>query len=133
MRLTTRSEYALLALIYIARYGQDDFVKIEEICAKYKISKKYLEQLFVTMKQNHLLKAKTGAKGGYRLAMPSEKISIARIVRLMDGALAPVNSVSRHFFSHTPIEQEKKIVETLREIRNYVSNKLENVKLSDLI
>jgi DNA-binding IscR family transcriptional regulator len=46
MKLTTKSEYLLLALIYIARHDKDSFIKIEDICSAYDIPKKYLEQLF---------------------------------------------------------------------------------------
>lgn len=133
MKLTTKSEYSILALIYIARHEKKDFVKIGDICSKYNISKKYLDQLLLALKQNRLLKTKRGASGGYRLAMPPVKISLADIIRLMDGALAPTESVSTHFFSHTPLEKEKKIMGVFKEIRNYVSKRLESLKLSDLI
>ena len=132
MRLTTKSEYSILALIYIARHAGKDFVKVDDICSKYDIPKKYLEHLLLALKQNRYLKAKRGASGGYMLAMPANKISIAQVTRLMDGALAPTESVSTYFFSHTPLEQEKKIMDVFKEIRDYISKKLENLKLSDL-
>jgi Rrf2 family cysteine metabolism transcriptional repressor len=133
MKLTTKSEYTLLGLIYIARHKNQGFIKIEDICSKYDIPKKYLEQLFLILKQNRYLKAKRSARGGYRLAMPAKKISIAQIIRLMDGALAPTESVSAYFFSHTPLEREKKIMTVFKEIRRYVANRLERLKLSELV
>lgn len=133
MKLTTKSEYSLLALIYIARHEKQGFIKIDDICHKYNIPKKYLEQLFLVLKQSCFLKARRGASGGYKLALPSEKISVAQIIRLMDGALAPTESVSMYFFAHTPLEREKKIMAVFKEIRNYLANKLEHLKLSDLI
>ncbi|UCC95970.1 MAG: Rrf2 family transcriptional regulator [Candidatus Omnitrophota bacterium] len=133
MKLTTKTEYLLLALIYIVRYGKDTFIKIENICAEYNIPKKYLEQLFLTLKQNRYIKTKRGASGGYKLAKPASKVSVAEIARLMDGALAPTESVSKYFYSHTPLEKEKKIMKVLKEIRDYVANKLERLKLSDLV
>lgn len=133
MKLTTKSEYSILALIYIARHEKKGFIKIESISSKYDISKKYLEQLLSILKQNRYLKTKRGASGGYRLTMPATKINIAQIIRLMDGALAPTESVSTYFFSHTPLEKEKKIMNVFKEIRDYVSKRLEKLKLSDLI
>lgn len=133
MKLTTKSEYSILALIYIARHQKKGFVKIEDICAKYDIPAKYLEQLFYVLKGNRYVQTKRGISGGYRLAKPSEKITIAEIVRLMDGALAPVESVSKYFYSHTKIEQEKKLIKVFREIRNFIANKLENLTLKDLV
>ena len=133
MKLTTKSEYSILALIYIAGHQKGGFVKIEEICSQYNISKKYLELLLTILRQNRYLKTKRGAAGGYALARPASKISIAEIIRLMDGALAPTESVSRYFFSHTPLEKEKKIMKVFKEIRDYISARLEALKLSDLV
>jgi len=133
MKLTTKSEYSILALIYIARHSSNAYIKIEEIATKYNIPKKYLEHLLLVLKQSRYLKAKRGSKGGYKLAIPASKISVAEIIRLMDGALAPIESVSKYFFSHTPLEQEHKIMVVFKEIRNYIAKKLENLKLSDLV
>ncbi|MFC1631251.1 RrF2 family transcriptional regulator [Candidatus Omnitrophota bacterium] len=133
MKLTTKSENALLALVYLARHGNKDFLKIEQICTKYGISKKYLEQIIMSLKQARYIKTKTGANGGYKLAVPAQKISIAAVMRLMDGALAPSLAVSKYFYSRTPIGKEKKIMNVLKEIRDYISNKVERVKISDLV
>lgn len=133
MRLTTKSEYSLLALIHIARHGRKGFVRIENICKEYDLPKKYLEQLLVILKQNRYLKTKRGAGGGYGLTVPPSKISIAQIIRLMDGALAPTESVSMYFYSETPLMKEKKIMAVFRDIRDYASRKLEKLKLSDLV
>ena len=133
MKLTTKSEYSILALIYIARHEKRGFIKIEDICSHYHIPKKYLEQLFLILKQNRYLKARRGASGGYKLAMPASKISVAEIMRLMDGALAPTESVSMYFFSHTPLEKEKKVIKVLKDIRDYISNRLEKLRLSDFV
>lgn len=133
MKLTTKSEYSIIALAFIARRGSNAYVKIDEICNEHEISKKYLEHLLSVLKQARLLKTKRGAEGGYKLAKPAESISLAEIIRLMDGALAPTESVSRYFFSHTPLEKEKKVITVLKEIRDHVAKKLENTRLSDII
>jgi Rrf2 family cysteine metabolism transcriptional repressor len=133
MKLTTKSEYSILALVYIARHQNKGFVKIEQICSHYEISKKYLELLFTILKQNKYLRTKRGSAGGYILAKPATKISLAEIIRLMDGALAPTESVSKFFFSDTPLSKEKHITKVFREIRDYVAAKLESLTLSDLI
>ncbi len=134
MKLTTKSEYSLLALMFIARHQQDrEYVKIESICRQFGISKKYLEQLFILLKQNSILKTRRGPSGGYKLAKDPGEISLAQIIRLMDGALAPTESASEFFFEHTPIESEKKILGVMKEIRDYTSNRLENLSLQDFI
>ena len=133
MKLTTKSEYSILGLVYIARHQKKGLIKIEEICSHCGISKKYLELLFTTLKQNRYLKTKRGAAGGYALAKPASKISIAEIIRLMDGPLASTESVSKYFFSHTPLENERKIIRVFKEIRDYIAARLEALKLADLV
>lgn len=133
MKLTTKSEYSILALIYMARNGKNGFMKIDEICSKCDIPKKYLELLFSILRQNRYVKTRRGTSGGYKLAKPASAISVAEIIRLMDGALAATESVSRYFFSDTPLAKEKKIIKVFKEIRDYISNRLEAVTLADLV
>lgn len=133
MKLTTKSEYSILALIYMARNEKNSFIKMEEICSKCDVPKKYMELLFMILRQNGYIKTKRGTSGGYKLAKPASEINLAEIIRLMDGALAATESVSRYFFSDTPLAKEKKVIKAFKEIRNYISKRLENLKLSDLI
>lgn len=131
MKLTTRSEYALLAVVHIAREQDRGPVSIESIHKHYRISRKYLEHLVQTLKKGGILKAKRGPGGGYRLARDPDSISMAEIIRLMDGPLAPTEAVSTHFFSPTPLEAENEILQVFREVRNMISNHLENIFIGD--
>ena len=133
MKLTSRSEYALLALLFLARHGPKELVSVDTIAKAQCIPPKFLEQILLTLKRAGYLRSSKGHHGGYALAKLPEKISLAEVVRLLDGALAPTESVSVHFFQHTPIEKEKKLVKVFKEIRDYVSKKLENTTLRDLI
>ena len=67
------------------------------------------------------------------MAKPASQISIAEIIRLMDGALAATESVSKYFFADTPLGREKKLIKVFKEIRDHISNKLEAVTLADLV
>jgi len=133
MKLTTKSEYSILALIYLARHQKNGFVKMEDICSECDISKKYLELLVFVLRRNGYVKTKRGYSGGYKLAKPASEISVAEIIRLMDGALAATASVSKYFFSDTPLSKQQKLMAVFEQIRKYISNKLETLKLSDLV
>ena len=133
MKLSSKCEYACLALIFLAEHFERGLVKIQEIADSKKIPKKFLEQILIVLKQRGYVKSKKGSSGGYRLAKPPEKISLAEVIRLMDGALAPVESVSKYFYEPTPIEQEKRLLEVFREIRDYISDKLESISFIDLV
>jgi len=132
MKLTTRSEYALLALVYLARDASDGYVTVETIAQRQQIPPKFLEQIMLALKRARYVKSVKGQHGGYCLAKPPEQISLAEIIRLFDGALAPTESVSENFYEPTPIEKEVRVVQVFREIRDYVSNKLETTTIGDV-
>lgn len=133
MKLSRKSEYACLALIVLTENYNQGLVKISEISDQKSIPKKYLEQILLQLKGAGYVKSIKGAGGGYKLAKPPEKISVAEIIRLIDGPLAPVESVSRYFYEHTPIEQNEKLIQTFKEIRDYISTKLEHIFFNELI
>jgi Rrf2 family cysteine metabolism transcriptional repressor len=132
MKLTTRSEYALMALTYLARDTSGQFVTAEHIATAQGIPAKFLEQLLLALKRAHYVHSSKGQHGGYSLAKPAKQITLAEIIRLFDGALAPVESASEYFYEPTPLEREKKLLGVFKGIRDYVSNKLEKTTLADV-
>ncbi len=132
MKLTSRSEYALLALVYLNRHDDEGFISVETIALAQDIPAKYLEQILLALKRAKYLRSSKGQHGGYRLGKPANKITLAEVIRLFDGALAPTESVSEYFYESTPIEREKSLVRVFREIRDYVSDKLEHTTLADV-
>jgi Rrf2 family protein len=132
MKLTTRSEYGLLALIYLARHQDEGFISIDVIAKAQGIPPKFLEQLMLALKRAHFLRSAKGQKGGYQLAKKPNQISLAEVIRLFDGALAPTESVSENFYESTPIEKEKRLTKVFKEIRDHVSNKLEKTTIADV-
>ena len=133
MKLSSKSEYACLALLDLSENYKKGLIKIEDISTRKKIPKKFLEQILLTLKRSGYLKSKRGAEGGYALSKKPSEISLAEIIRLMDGALAPVESVSRYFYNKTPIEQSEALLKVFRDIRDHISDKLESTMFSDLL
>ena len=74
-----------------------------------------------------------GKGGGFLLSKSPDRISLAEIIRLFDGALAPTESVSKYFYGPTPIEKEGRLLEVFRGVRDYVADKMENTRLSDVM
>ncbi len=132
MKLTSRSEYALLALVYLNRHDDEGFVSVETIALAQDIPAKFLEQILLALKRAKYLRSSKGQHGGYRLGKPAGKITLAEVIRLFDGALAPTESVSEYFYESTPIEKEKSLIRVFKEIRDFVSNKLEHTTLDDV-
>jgi Rrf2 family protein len=133
MKLTSRDEYALLALVYLARHDDDGYVSAETIAQAQNIPLKFLEQILFALKRAKYLRSSKGQHGGYHLARPAEKITLAEVIRLFDGALAPTESVSKYFYESTPIEKEKSLLKVFKNIRDYVSEKLEHTTIADVM
>jgi len=132
MKLTTRSEYALLALLYLARHYSEEYNTVETIASAQYIPRKYLEQIMLALKRARFVRSSRGLHGGYKLAKPPEAITLAEVVRLFDGALAPTDSVSQYFYESTPVEKEKKLVALFKDVRYYAARKRETTTLADV-
>jgi Rrf2 family transcriptional regulator, cysteine metabolism repressor len=132
MKLTSRSEYALLALTYLARHVHEGYISVDTIAQAQNIPPKFLEQILLALKRAHYLRSTKGQRGGYCLAKVAAEINLAEIVRLFDGALAPTESVSLNFYEPTPIEKESSLVQVFKEIRDFVSQKLESTTIADV-
>jgi Rrf2 family protein len=132
MKLTSRSEYALLALVHLARQDPSEFITVQAIAEAQEIPPRFLEQILLALKRARYVRSLKGQHGGYQLARPPKLVSLAEVIRLIDGALAPTESVSQYFYESTPIEKEKNLLGVFRKIRDLVSNVLEKTTLADV-
>ena len=104
MNVSTKSEYGLRALIYLAGQGEGRLVPAREIAGKWNVPIKYLEQILKTLKEAEVVEGQVGVGGGYRLTRPASLITAGEIVRVMDGRLAPMGCVSA--YDYEPCEFE---------------------------
>ena len=96
MKISTKGRYALRMLVDVAQHQSSGTVTLKEIAERQGISKKYLEQIALVLSQAGILRGARGHQGGYRLAIAPEKLSVAEIIRVMEGSLAPVACLDRH-------------------------------------
>ena len=88
MRISKKAEYALRALVAMAR--QPRSWPIQELSTRENIPIKFLEQILLTLRHAGLLASKRGVGGGYTLAAQPSQITVGAVVRALDGPLAPV-------------------------------------------
>ncbi len=88
MRISRKSEYALRALVSLAREQRS--WGIQELSDRENIPVKFLEQILLALRHAGLLTSKRGVGGGYTLHRAADEISVAEIIRIFDGPLAPV-------------------------------------------
>jgi len=94
MNISTKSEYGLRALIYLARHSEIHPVSTREISAAWKVPVKYLEQILKILKDAGVVESRVGLGGGYQLARPAALITAGEVIRILDGRIAPFSCVS---------------------------------------
>jgi Rrf2 family protein len=136
MKLSVRGEYALRALMVLAReYSEDDsVVRIQEISQRQNIPKRFLEQILNDLKSAGIVESKRGIAGGYRLRKAPERVTLAEIVRHIEGPLAPVSCVSEKFYEKCscPDESRCAIRSVMKETRDAIVGVMERVNLAEL-
>lgn len=91
MRLSTKTRYGLRALIDLAMHDEGRPVMLRKISERQSISKKYLDNIFSSLRVAGILRTVRGASGGYLLAKPPEEIQLAEVVSALEGSVAPVD------------------------------------------
>jgi len=134
MKLSLRGEYALRALLVLGLNYDLPVVRIQAISDQQNIPKRFLEQILNDLKSAKLVQSKRGVAGGYRLAKRPEEISLAAVIRHIEGALAPVSCVSERFYEKCscPDESRCAIRTVMKDIREAVVQIAERVTIADL-
>ncbi|GIG69637.1 RrF2 family transcriptional regulator [Phytomonospora endophytica] len=89
MRLSARVDYALRATVQLAVSGEDP-VSAERLATAQEIPAKFLESILLQLRRGGLVTSRRGPDGGHRLALPAAEISLADVIRVVDGPLLGV-------------------------------------------
>jgi Rrf2 family protein len=108
MQISTKVEYGLLVIGHIAKYGNDGYVTVASISKKHNIAPAQLAKVAKQLVNTAILKNKMGSKGGFKLIMPANKISLLDIIEAVDGPLEQIVVTSEK----TTDEQFMKNMET---------------------
>jgi Rrf2 family protein len=88
VRISRKAEYALRALVALARHGRP--LQIGELSRIENIPVKFLEQILLALRNDGFLASKRGVGGGYALKQPADKIPVGKVLRALDGPIAPL-------------------------------------------
>jgi Rrf2 family protein len=98
MRLSRRSEYGLRALTDLVRHEGEGPIPLTTLAARNRLPIKFLEQIMATLKHAGIVRTTLGTHGGYAMASQASSVSIGRVIRALDGALAPMGCVSLRYY-----------------------------------
>ncbi|MFJ9945362.1 RrF2 family transcriptional regulator [Streptomyces erythrochromogenes] len=130
MRISARADYAVRAALQLAASAGDGPLKAEAIADAQDIPHKFLEGILNDMRRGGLVLSQRGGNGGYRLAKPAASISIADVIRIVDGPLVSVRGVRPPDLSYTGAAES--LLPLWIALRSNVREILEGVSLADV-
>ena len=132
MRLTNKGRYAVMAMADLASNTSKGPISLSEISLRQNISLAYLEQIFLQLKNNRLVKSSRGAKGGYTLEKPASEIKLSNIIYAVNEEVKTLNCKknSKRGCNHKSV---KCITHNLwDQLDQHINGFFEGVKLQDL-
>jgi Rrf2 family cysteine metabolism transcriptional repressor len=134
MRLSRRSEYGLRALVDLVRHAGDPPIALAVLSRRNQLPTKFLEQIMATLKHAGIVRTTLGAHGGYAIAADPSAVTIGRVIRLLDGALAPLGCVSLRYYERCSCVDEATcpLRDTMIDVRDAILEILDKETLADL-
>ncbi len=134
--ITKKTKYALKALSKLAQYPEDSSILSSDLAQAGNIPPKFLEFILNSLRKGGVLQSRIGKGGGYRFALHPNKITIARVVRILEGDFSPLQCMSEY----TPNVCEEGNDPTccgihivMADLKRSIASVLENTTLADLI
>ena len=129
MRVSAKVDYALRAVIELATAG-DGPVKGERIAQAQEIPLKFLENILGDLRQAGIVRSQRGVEGGYWLARPPEEISVADVVRTVEGPIANVRGIGPESVSY--VGSAERLQDVWIAVRANLRAVLERVTIADV-
>ena len=122
MRISQKADYALRAMLELARQPANQTVRSADVAQRQAIPEKFLEMILVDLRRAGLVQSQRGQAGGHRLARAAERITVGAIWRAMDGQIAEAPSGDKNGpFAYI-----------WRQVDEAVNHVVDNVSLDDL-
>ena len=133
MKLTTKGRYAVMAMADLANNANGKAISLTEISSRQNISLAYLEQLFVHLKEDKLVKSVRGVKGGYALEKPASEIKLSNIFQAVNEEIKTLNC-KKDSKKGCNNKSVKCITHNLWDkLDTHINGFFENVKLEELV
>jgi len=131
VRVSAKTDYALRAALELAAAPDEKPVKGERIATAQAIPLRFLENILMQLRHAGLVESRRGAEGGYRLARPASEVTLADVIRAIDGPLAGVSGARPETLDFTGVAEPMRDVWIA--VRASLRGVLEGVTLADVI
>jgi Rrf2 family protein len=131
MQFSKKSQYGLVAMIYLAENFQDakKYCSLREVSEERNISFSYLEKILLKLEKRNLIESKKGVKGGYRLQKPPQEIKISEIIKSLEGSIGIIDCI------HNDCDRrgDCKAIKVWEKIQKALDQALSSITLKSLI
>ena len=131
MRVSAKTDYALRAALELAAAPDEKPVKGERIATAQAIPLRFLENILMQLRHAGLVESRRGAEGGYRLARPASEVTLADVIRAIDGPLAGVSGARPESLDFVGVAEPMRDVWIA--VRASLRGVLEGVTLADVV
>lgn len=132
MKISTRGRYAIRVILDLSEHDTGEYIPLTDVAKRQEISEKYLEAIVAMLVKNNLLVALRGKGGGYKLTKRPEEYSVASILRVTEGAFAPVACLEQQ-----PNQCERvthcKTLKMWEGLQTLLNDYFENITIRDLL
>lgn len=135
MKLSKKSEYGLRAILDLAAHADEGAVRLKDLADRNSIPLKFLEQIFLTLRNAGVVRSQVGAHGGYMLSRPAEEITLGKVIRTLDGTIAPVGCVSKIAYEPCtcPDERACPLRAAMNQVRDAIVAVVDYTSLADAV
>jgi Rrf2 family protein len=131
VRVSAKTDYAIRAALELAAAEDEKPVKGERIATAQAIPLRFLENILMQLRHAGLVESRRGAEGGYRLARPAAEVTLADVIRAIDGPLAGVSGARPETLGFTGVAEPMR--EVWIAVRAALRGVLERVTLADVV
>ena len=131
MRVSAKADYAVRAAVELATQPPEVPVRADQIAVSQEIPLRFLENILREMRNNDLVESQLGAEAGYWLARPAAEITIADVIRSVEGQVGTVRGAGPHELTYRG--SAKPLQEVWLALRANVGAVLETVTLADVV
>ncbi len=134
MKVSTRGEYGVRAMVALAHHYGIGPMSIAAVAKESSVPYAYLEQLIVPLRKAGLVESKRGAQGGYQLTRPPAEVKVGEVYRVMEGPVAPMDCVSEDVSEQTcPLIDGCETRPVWLKLRDSIAGVIDSMTLADLI
>lgn len=133
--LTNKGKYGLKAAVHLAGCTSGEPALVSDIAKANDIPKKFLDTILGEMRNAGIVRSKKGRGGGYFLARSADQITVAEIVRALDGPVAPIRCVSKNYYERCDDCSDEKacaVYLIMRQVREAITDILEKRSLAEM-